>query len=233
VPSARASRASVGARRLRLGDAGLGSGAIALAGSEAVKREYLPRVAAGRSIAAFALSEPDAGSDVGALATRAELRGDEYVLNGAKTWISNGGIADFYCVFARTGPDVGSRGISAFVVDADTQGLVIAERIDAAALLAYRAAWLRDVWRGDATREVAMAKLVATESAQRVVDRAVQIHGAAGVVAGSVAEKLYREVRALRIYERASEVQKLIVARHLLGRGHGVRGAPDLARKSA
>jgi len=292
---------------------GLGSGAISLEGSAAIKHQYLPRVAAGQAIAAFALSEPDAGSDVAAIKCVARREGDEYVLDGRKTWISNGGIADFYCVFARTSPpearpdgSVTARGISAFVVDADTPGLEIAERIDviaphplatlsfagcripagnrlgtegdgfklamrtldvfrtsvagaalgfaqraideavkqalarpmfgkkladlqltqaaladmetevdAARLQTYRAAWLRD--RGESvTKEVAMAKMAATESAQRAIDRAVQIFGGRGVVHGETVERLYREIRALRIYEGATEVQKLIIAREML-----------------
>jgi len=286
---------------------GLGSGAISIAGSEELKRRYLPRVARGEAIAAFALSEPDAGSDVGAMTTSARLEGGHYVLDGEKTWISNGGIADFYCVFARTGEAAGARGISAFVVDADTPGLEIAARIeliaphplaslrfsgcrvsaaqrlgesgqgfkvamqtldifrasvaaaalgfarraldealarakarkmfgqtladfqltqaaiadmataiDGAALLTYRAAWLRDVKGARCTREAAMAKMVATESAQQVIDRALQIFGGLGVVSGYPVEKLYREIRALRIYEGATEVQKLIIARETL-----------------
>jgi alkylation response protein AidB-like acyl-CoA dehydrogenase len=292
---------------------GLGSGAISLAGSAEIKQRYLPRVAAGELIAAFALSEPDAGSDVAALKCAARRAADEYVLDGRKTWISNGGIADFYCVFARTSPaetkpdgSVTARGISAFVVDAGTPGLDISERIeviaphplatlsfrgcrvpagnrlgaegdgfklamrtldifrtsvagaalgfaqraideaiqqalarpmfgkkladlqltqaaladmateiDAARLQTYRAAWLRD--RGETvTREVAMAKMSATESAQRAIDRAVQIFGGRGVVHGEIVEHLYRDIRALRIYEGATEVQKLIIARELL-----------------
>ena len=286
---------------------GLGSGAIAIAGSDDIKRRYLPRVARGEAIAAFALSEPDAGSDVGAMATSARREGEDYVLDGEKTWISNGGIADFYCVFARTGEAAGARGISAFVVDADAPGLEVAARIeliaphplaslrfsgcrvsaaqrlgepgqgfkvamrtldifrasvaaaalgfarraldeaiarvkrrkmfgqtladfqltqaaiadmataiDSAALLTYRAAWLRDVKGVGTTREAAMAKMVATESAQQVIDRAVQIFGGLGVVSGHPVEKLYREIRALRIYEGATEVQKLIIARETL-----------------
>lgn len=285
---------------------GLGSGAITLHGSEAQKRGYLGRVAAGSAIAAFALSEPDAGSDVAALQCAARQEGEAYVLNGEKTWISNGGIANFYVVFARSGEAPGSRGITAFIVDADTPGLEIAERIevvaphplarlrfndcrvaaaqrlgeagqgfkiamrtldvfrtsvaaaalgfarraldeavrhalsrrmfnhaladfqltqarladmaaaiDAAALLVYRAAWLRDQGR-TVTKEAAMAKMVATESAQQVIDTAVQILGARGVVSEAPVEKLYRDIRALRIYEGATEVQKLIIARELL-----------------
>ncbi|MBV8271936.1 MAG: acyl-CoA dehydrogenase family protein [Cupriavidus sp.] len=288
---------------------GLGSGAITLAGSDAVRERYLPRVAKGEAIAAFALSEPDAGSDVAAMQCSAKLSDDgtHYVLDGAKTWISNGGIADFYCVFARTGEAPGARGITAFVVDADTPGLTIAERIDviaphplatlrfdrcrvpvgnrlgesgqgfkvammtldifrasvaaaalgfgraalddalaratsrpmfggvladlqltqaaigdmataidAAALLTYRAAWLRDVKQQRTTREAAMAKMVATENAQQVIDRAVQIFGGLGVKVGTRVESLYREIRSLRIYEGATEVQKLIIARETL-----------------
>ena len=285
---------------------GLGSGAITLHGTEAQKRSYLPRVAAGSAIAAFALSEPEAGSDVGAMRCAAHPDGDSYVLNGEKTWISNGGIADFYVVFARTGEAPGARGITAFIVDADTPGLEIAERIeviaphplarlrfthcripashrvgeagqgfkvamrtldifrtsvaaaalgfarraldealqrattrrmfdhtlsdfqltqakladmaaaiDASALLVYRAAWLRDQGR-TVTREAAMAKMVATESAQQVIDAAVQIFGGMGVVSDAPVERLYRDIRALRIYEGATEVQKLIIARELL-----------------
>jgi alkylation response protein AidB-like acyl-CoA dehydrogenase len=292
---------------------GLGSGAISLEGSAEIKHLYLPRVAAGQAIAAFALSEPDAGSDVAAIRCAARRDGDEYVLDGQKTWISNGGIADFYCVFARTSPaelradgSVAARGISAFVVDAGTPGFEIARRIDviaphplatlsftgcripaghrlgtegdgfklamrtldifrtsvagaalgfgqraldealqqsltrpmfgkkladlqltqaaladmateidAARLQTYRAAWLRD--RGETvTKEVAMAKMAATESAQRTIDRAVQIFGGRGVVHGEVVERLYRDIRALRIYEGATEVQKLIIAREML-----------------
>ena len=284
---------------------GLGSGAISLAGSAEQKRRYLPRVAKGEAIAAFALSEPDAGSDVAAMQCAARADGDGYVLDGEKTWISNGGIADFYVVFARTN-DGGSRGISAFIVDADAPGFEIAERIeviaphplarlrftncrvaasqrigaegegfkvamrtldvfrtsvaaaalgfarcafdealaratsrrmfkgvladfqltqaklaemattiDSAALLTYRAAWLRDQGHG-VTKEAAMAKLAATEGAQQVIDAAVQMWGGKGVQSGQTVERLYREIRALRIYEGASEVQQLIIARELL-----------------
>jgi len=286
---------------------GLGSGVITLAGSMAQRDRWLPLVARGEAIAAFALSEPDAGSDVAALAMRAQRTGDTWVLDGCKTWISNGGIADFYCVFARTGDTPGTRGISAFVVPADTPGLGIAERIDviaphplarlefnecrlphdallgaegegfklamrtldifrasvaaaavgfarraldegvrhartrkifgatlgdlqltqakvgdmameidAAALLTYRAAWLRDVCHANTTKEAAMAKLAATESAQRVIDSAVQLHGGLGVTHGHIVERLYRDIRALRIYEGATEVQQLIIGRTLL-----------------
>jgi acyl-CoA dehydrogenase len=286
---------------------GLGSGAITLFGTDDQRRAYLPAVAQGRRIAAFALSERDAGSDVAALATTAELDGAGYVLNGVKTWISNGGIADFYVVFARTGEAPGAKGLSAFVVDADTPGLEIVERIpliaphplatlafdgcrlareqllgepgqgfkiamatldvfrptvgaaalgfarraldealgratgrqlfggplaelpavqakladmalrvDAAALLIYRAAWAKDAGAARITREAAMAKLYATEAAQRVIDDAVQIHGALGVVTDHPVERLYREIRALRIYEGASEVQQMVIARQTL-----------------
>lgn len=301
---------------------GLGSGAITLAGNDALRERYLPRVARGDAIAAFALSEPHAGSDVAAMQCRAVRDGDHYVLDGEKTWISNGGIADFYCVFARTGEAPGARGISAFVIDAGTPGLAIAERIevmaphplatlrftgcrvpaaqrlgepgqgfrlammtldifrasvaaaalgfgraaldealaraqsrpmfggmladlqltqaalgdmatalDAAALLTWRAAWLRDAsiasgGDGRATREAAMAKMTATENAQRVIDRAVQLFGGLGVRVGSRVESLYREIRALRIYEGATEVQKLIVGRETLARHQPPSPAP-------
>ncbi len=286
---------------------GLGSGAITLAGSDTQRARWLPAVARGEAIAAFALSEPDAGSDVAAMTMRANCAPSGWVLDGEKTWISNGGIADFYCVFARTGGEGGARGISAFVVPADTPGLTVAGRIevlaphplarlvfdgcmvpadallgvpgegfklamrtldifrasvaaaatgfarralaeavsrastrrmfgahladrelaqaalgdmataiDAAALLTYRAAWQRDVAGGRGTREAAMAKLAATESAQRVIDAAVQMHGGLGVTRGQVVERLYRDIRALRIYEGATEVQRLIVGRATL-----------------
>ena len=285
---------------------GLGSGAISLFGTPDQKKNYLPGVAKGEAIAAFALSELNAGSDVAALQCEARPDGDAYVLNGEKTWISNGGIADFYVVFARTGEAEGSRGISAFVVDAATPGFAIGERIeviaphplagltfknsripgsqrlgqagqgfkvamatldvfrtsvaaaalgfalrameeglrratsrkmfgqtladfqltqaklasmatdiDAAILLTYRAAWLRDQGR-NVTVEAAMAKMTATETAQRVIDAAVQVFGALGVVSGSVVERLYREIRPLRIYEGATEVQQLIIARGMI-----------------
>jgi len=288
---------------------GLGSAPIVLGGRAETQAKYLPRVCAGTALAAFALSERGAGSDVAALATTARADGDHYVLDGEKTWISNGGIADFYVVFARTGEAEGSRGLSAFVVDASNPGLEIAERIDllaphplatlrlrecrvpaadrlgeggegfklamrsldvfrasvaaaalgvarraldealdratarelfgakladfqlaqaalaematgidASALLTYRAAWLRDCEKEPTTREAAMAKLTATETAQRVIDRAVQLHGALGVTRGTIVERLYREIRSLRIYEGASEVQQLIIARQTLAR---------------
>jgi acyl-CoA dehydrogenase len=287
---------------------GLGSGAISLFGSDDLRLRYLPGVADGRLIAAFALSEPEAGSDVAQLAMTARRDGaGDYVLDGEKTWISNGGLAGVYTVFARTGEAPGARGLSAFVVDADTPGLRVAERleviaphplarlefagvrvpadqmlgapgegfkvamatldvfrstvgaaalgfarraldealgrvtgrelfgapmaelplvqaklaemalgVDASALLVYRAAWTKDVAGGRVTREAAMAKLHATETAQRVVDDAVQLFGGLGVTIGSVVERLYREVRALRIYEGASEVQQLIIGRAAL-----------------
>ncbi len=285
---------------------GLGSGAISLFGHAAMRERYLPMVARGEAIAAFALSEPQAGSDVAAMQCAARREGDGYVIDGDKMWISNGGIADFYVVFARTGEAPGSRGISAFVVDADNPGLSIAERIDviaphplarlafrgcrvgagaligeagqgfkvamatldvfrtsvgaaalgfarrafdeaivhaqqrtlfgqalakfqltqaklaematgidSAALLIYRAAWQRDQG-GKVTREAAMAKMHATETAQKVIDAAVQMFGALGVVSEHPVERLYREIRALRIYEGATEVQQLIIARELL-----------------
>ena len=285
---------------------GLGSGAISLAGSDAQKQTYLTKVGKGQSIAAFALSEPDAGSDVAAMACEARVDGDSVVLNGEKTWISNGGIADFYVVFARSGEAPGSRGISAFIVDADTPGFEIAERIqviaphplarlrftdcriplanriggagegfkvamrtldvfrtsvaaaalgfarralsealsrattrkmfkgvladfqltqaklaqmattvDSSALLVYRAAWMRDQGR-NVTREAAMAKMVATEGAQEVIDAAVQMWGGMGVVSEVPVERLYREIRSLLIYEGATEVQQIIIARELL-----------------
>jgi acyl-CoA dehydrogenase len=287
---------------------GLGTGAITLFGSDALKERYLPAVGAGRAIAAFALSEPEAGSDVAALATTAQADGNAHVrLTGRKTFISNGGIADFYVVFARTGEGPGAKGLSAFVVDADTPGFTIAERIeviaphplatlafdgaqvpvenrlgqpgegfkvamatldifrstvgaaalgfarralaetverastrklfgapladlqltqaaiaegatevDAAALLVYRAAWTKDTGAARVTREAAMAKMFATEAAQRVIDRAVQVFGGLGVTKGVKVEELYREIRALRIYEGATEVQKLVIARETL-----------------
>lgn len=296
---------------------GLGSGAISLAGTNEQKSRYLTRVARGEAIAAFALSEPNAGSDVGALALAARADGDGYVLEGEKTWISNGGIADFYVVFARTGEAPGSRGITAFIVDADAPGLEIAQRIDviaphplallrfagvrvkrgqmlgapdegfkiamrtldifrtsvaaaalgfarralneglaraasrkmfgqtlgdfqltqaklgqmaltidSSALLVYRAAWLRDQGYG-ITREAALAKWHATEGAQQVIDAAVQLWGGRGVETGHPVETLYREIRSLRIYEGATEVQQLIVGRDLIKEHAGAseRGA--------
>ena len=295
---------------------GLGSGTITLFGSEAQRQAYLPAVAAGEKMAAFALTELKSGSDVANMETTAREADNGYVVNGAKTYISNGGIADYYVLFARTGEAPGAKGLSAFIVDADTPGLEIAERIqviaphplatlafndarlpggallgtrgsgfahamatldifrstvgaaalgfarraldeatersqsrqlfgaalaenpitqtklaemvtdvDTSALLVYRAAWTRDVLGARNTREAAMAKLHATESAQSVIDKAVQIFGGLGVVHGVPVEMLYREIRALRIYEGASEVQKIVIARqHLQGSGKpGVR----------
>ena len=282
---------------------GLGSGAISLFGSEALKSRYLPEIAAGKRIAAFALSEPASGSDVAAMTTTAVAEGADYVLDGEKTLISNAGIAAQYVVFARSGESEGAKGLSAFVVDADTPGLDVPERfpviaphplgtvrlsgcrvpaarmlgrpgdgfkvamasldvfrstvaaaalgfarraldetlarsrsriafgkpiaetqliqekiadmavrIDAAALLAYRSAWTKDRFKGRVTREAAIAKLYATEAAQEVVDQAVQVFGGQGVIVGNTVERLYREIRALRIYEGTSEIQKLIIA---------------------
>jgi len=286
---------------------GLGSGTISLFGSADQQARYLPDVASGAKMAAFALTELESGSDVAAMETAARVVPDGYVVDGAKTYISNGGIADYYVLFARTGEAPGARGISAFLVDAATPRLQIAERIrviaphplatlrfdamalspdaligqagggfgaamatldifrptvgaaalgfarraldeattraerrrlfgaalsdnavvqsqladmaldiDTAALLIYRAAWAADVQQVRATREAAMAKLHATEAAQRVIDRAVQIFGGLGVVHGVPVEMLYREIRALRIYEGASEVQRVIIARQHL-----------------
>lgn len=291
---------------------GLGSGAIALFGTPEQKHDYLPAVRNGDWIAAFALSEPGAGTDVASLATTAVKDGADYIINGEKTWISNGGIADFYAVFARTGEEPGAGGLSAFIVDAGTPGLNVAERIeviaphplarlkfsdcrvpqanllgkpgagygiamatldvfrstvgaaalgfarraldetlghvgtrqlfgrpladmqmtrdsiadmamaiDASALLVYRAAWTRDCVADRITREAAMAKLHATEAAQQVIDRAVQLFGARGVTRGEKVEQLYREIRALRIYEGASEIQKLIIARETIEKFQG------------
>jgi len=285
---------------------GLGSGAISNFGTHDQKQRYLPRVASGAAVAAFAISEPDAGSDVAALKCATKRDGDYYLISGEKTWISNGGIADFYVTFARTGEDSGSRGISAFIINADSPGLKIAERIevmaphplarlvfdncrtpatqllgeegqgfkiavstldifrssvaaaalgfarralkeafsrstsrkmfgqtladfqltqaklakmatdiDAAALLTYRAAWLKDQGQ-PVTVEAAMAKLTATEIAQQAIDSAMQIFGALGVASGQTVEQLYREIRPLRIYEGATEVQQLIIARGII-----------------
>lgn len=282
---------------------GLGSGSISLFGRLETKQHYLPRVRTGQNIAAFALSELEAGSDVASMQTSGQLDGDHYIINGGKTWISNGGIADHYIVFARTEGLPGAKGLTAFVVDADTEGLSIEERIeviaphplatlkftnmripksnilgepgegfkvamatldifrstvgaaalgfarralseslhrantrvlfgaplfqmqstqtkiadmaldiDASALLIYRAAWTKDCVQDRVTREAAMAKLYATEAAQLTIDQAVQLFGGLGVKTGCIVESLYREVRALRIYEGASEVQKTIIA---------------------
>ena len=290
---------------------GLGSGAISLAGTAQQQARYLPAVARGEMIAAFALSEPEAGSDVAALRLRASATPDGgHRLDGEKTWISNGGLADFYCVFARTEADAGSRGITAFIVDADAPGLdalqqiqvmaphplatlrfagcavsasqqlgernggfklamqtldifrasvaaaalgmarralaeaiaharqrkmfgqtladfqltqarlgEMAALIDAGALLTYRAAWLRDTQQGtpkERSVAAAMAKMSATENAQRVIDMALQMHGGRGVQVGTRVESLYRDIRALRIYEGATEVQQLIIGKAVL-----------------
>lgn len=286
---------------------GLGSGAISLFGTIEQKREWLPKVASGQAIAAFAMTEPECGSDAANMQTSAMKDGNEWVLVGEKTYISNGGIADFYLTFARTGEGEGARGLSAFIVPADADGLTVEERIDviaphplarlrydnvripadaivgepgegfrigmetlnlfrvtvgaaalgfarraldeaigwakdrrlgsstladnavtqakladmalavdASSLLIYRAAWQQDVGGMDNRRAAAMAKLQATEAAQQVIDAAVQMHGGAGVTRGSKVEELYREIRALRIYEGASEVQRQIIAKDLL-----------------
>ena len=286
---------------------GLGTGAISLSGSDELKQAILPKIARGELISAFALTEPEAGSDVAAMSTAARRDGDHFVLDGEKIFISNGGIADVYTVFARTGEAPGTRGISAFVVYADTRGFSIAERIetiaphplarvrfdncripasqllgspgegfkiamrtldifrpsvaaaalgfarraldeavshaksrkmfgatladlptaqstlgemataiDAASLLTVRTAWRRDVQKLPITREAAMAKMTATENAQWVIDQALQLFGGRGVRVGEITERLYREIRALRIYEGATEVQKLIIGRELM-----------------
>lgn len=285
---------------------GLGAGPITLFGSDDLKHRYLPRIASGEAIAAFAISEADAGSDVAAMQTSARLDGDHYVINGVKTWISNAGIADFYVVFCRL-DGAGDRGYIALVVDAATAGLIVTARteiiaphplgtlsfhdcrvptsavvgvpgkgmsvalgtldvfratvgaaalgiarraldeslqhvterrvfgaslsdkqltqtklaqmatdIDASALLVYRAAWAHDTGAPRVTREAAMAKWFATEAAQRAADNAVQLLGGRGVVSGSTVERLYREVRALRIYEGTSEIQQLVIAGQVL-----------------
>ena len=286
---------------------GLGAGPISLYGNAAQRAAWLPKTRSGAAIAAFALSEPASGSDVANIAATARRDGGDYVLDGEKTWISNGGIADLYIVFARTGEAPGARGLSAFIVAGDNPGMTIAERlhviaphplarlrfencrvpasamvgkpgegfkiamgtldvfrttvaaaalgfarralsetlkrasqralfgapmadlqmvqghladmaleIDAAALLVYRAAWTKDMGAARVTKEAAMAKFYATEAAQRVIDTAVQLHGGDGVRAGHPVETLYREIRALRIYEGASDVQKVVIARSVL-----------------
>ncbi len=288
---------------------GLGAGPLSLFGN-AEQRRWLEQTRSGRAIAAFALSEPRSGSDVAAIETTAERHGDGFRLDGEKTWISNGGIADFYVVFARTGEAPGAKGLSAFLVPADAPGLTVVERlavmaphplarlafdsvalpagaligpagagfriamsvldvfrstvgaaalgfarraldeslartkeralfgapmaelqlvqghladmaldVDAAALLVYRAAWTKDRGADRVTREAAMAKLYATDRAQAVIDRAVQLHGGDGVRHGQVVERLYREIRALRIYEGASDVQRIVIARQILAGG--------------
>lgn len=286
---------------------GLGTGAISLFGSDAQKREWLPLTRTGTAIAAFALTEPGSGSDVANNTMNATLDGDEYILNGEKTWISNGGIADVYTVFARTSKEAGAKGMSAFIVPERIEGFKVVERletiaphplarlrfencripvssligqegqgfkiamsvldvfrstvaaaalgfarraldeairrvtsrhvqgapladlqmvqghiadmaleIDASALLTYRAAWVKDSGAPRVTREAAMAKLFSTESAQKIIDSSVQLHGGDGVKSGEVVEKLYREIRALRIYEGASDVQRVVIARQIL-----------------
>lgn len=287
---------------------GLGTGAISLFGNEAQQAEWLPLTRSGQAISAFALTEPQSGSDVANSTMTATLDGDEYVLNGEKTWISNGGIADVYTLFARTGEGPGAKGLSAFIVPAGLPGFEVVERqqviaphplatlrftecripasamiggpgqgfriamsvldvfrstvaaaalgfarraldealsrvtsrqvqgaplfdlqmvqghiadmaldVDAAALLVYRAAWTKDSGAPRVTREAAMAKLFATDQAQQVIDKAVQLHGGDGVRSGETVEKLYREIRALRIYEGASDVQRVVIARQALG----------------
>jgi acyl-CoA dehydrogenase len=286
---------------------GLGSGPISLYGTTEQQERYLNNVANGSSIPAFALSEAEAGSDVAAMATTAEQSGDYYILNGDKTWISNGGIADFYTVFARTGDAPGAKGLSCFIVDSDTPGFEVSEiidtvsphplasltfknckvlienrvgesgkgfgiamgtldifrttvgaaalgfarraldetrshvssrklfggtlsdlqlvqgkladmavQVDASALMVYRSAWTKDCVAERVTREAAMAKYYATEAAQEVIDSAVQLHGGIGVTRGHIIESLYRDIRALRIYEGASEIQQTIIARQVL-----------------
>ncbi|NSX56278.1 acyl-CoA dehydrogenase family protein [Parasulfitobacter algicola] len=287
---------------------GLGTGAISLFGKPEQQTEWLPRTRAGHAISAFALTESQSGSDVANSTMTATADGNSYVLNGEKTWISNGGIADVYTVFARTGDAPGAKGLSAFIVPSDTPGLTIADRIDtiaphplatlrfadcripksamigdsgagfkiamsvldvfrptvaaaalgfarraldetltrvttrhvqgaplfdlqmvqghiadmavdidASALLIYRAAWAKDNGAPRITREAAMAKLFSTDQAQSVIDKAVQLHGGDGVRSGEPVEKLYREIRALRIYEGASDVQRVIIARQTMG----------------
>lgn len=285
----------------------LGSYPITLAGSEAQKRVYLAKVAGGNAIAAFAITEPEAGSDVASLQTTAKRQGERFILNGTKRFISNAGIADFYVVFASTAPENKAKGVSAFIVDAKTPGLAVTEKnqllsphpigvleftdckipraallgaegdglkialgtldllrcsvgaaavgfaqraleeavrygktrrqfgraiaefqgiefkladmateLEAARLLVYQAAWAHDVGNADAKQKSSMAKLYATEAAQRIVDQALQIHGGVGLIAGSIMERLYRDVRALRIYEGTSEIQKVVIAREIL-----------------
>ncbi len=287
---------------------GLGTGAISLFGSVEQQSEWLPKTRRGMAISAFALTEPDSGSDVANGSMTATLSGDHYVLNGEKTWISNGGIADVYTLFARTGEAPGAKGLSAFIVPAGVPGFEVVERlevmaphplarlrfsncripassmighpgkgfgiamsvldvfrstvagaalgfarraldeaidrvntrhvqgapladlqmvqghiadmavdIDASALLIYRAAWAKDMGAPRVTREAAMAKLFATDHAQKIIDTAVQLHGGDGVRSGETVERLYREIRALRIYEGASDVQRVIIARQTLG----------------
>ncbi|NKX40127.1 acyl-CoA dehydrogenase [Rhodobacteraceae bacterium R_SAG2] len=286
---------------------GLGTGAISLFGTQAQQQEWLPLTRAGKAMSAFALTEPQSGSDVANSTMTATLDGDSYVLNGEKTWISNGGIADVYTLFARTGEAPGAKGLSAFVVPAGLPGFEVVERldtiaphplarlrfsdcripksallgqsgqgfkiamsvldvfrstvaaaalgfarraldealsrvsarhvqgapladlqmvqghiaemaldVDAAALLVYRAAWAKDSGAARITREAAMAKLFSTDQAQLVIDKAVQLHGGDGVRRGEKVEELYRDIRALRIYEGASDVQRVVIARQTL-----------------
>jgi acyl-CoA dehydrogenase len=222
---------------------GLGSGAITLAGTPEQQSQYLTAVGKGEKIAAFALSERDAGSDVAAMAMSAEPTAEGWRLNGAKTWISNGGIADFYCVFAKTDPTGGTRGITVFIVDAKTPGLDTSEHIDVMAphplatlrfdnCIVPRTAQLGelnggfklamrtlDIFRaavGDVSAAAAMAKMCATENASRVIDMALQMHGGLGVKVGTKIESLYRDIRSLRIYEGATEVQQLIIGKSVL-----------------
>jgi acyl-CoA dehydrogenase len=291
---------------------GLGTGALSLHGSVEQRSEWLPQSRAGKAISAFALTEPQSGSDVANSTMTATLDGNHYVLNGEKTWISNGGIADVYTLFARTGEAPGAKGLSAFIVTPDMPGFEVTERleviaphplatlrftdcrvpatamigqpghgfriamsvldvfrstvaaaalgfarraleesltrvttrevqgapladlqlvqghiadmaldVDAAALLIYRAAWLKDQGAPRVSREAAMAKLFATDQAQQIIDKAVQLHGGDGVRVGQTVESLYREIRALRIYEGASDVQKVIIARQTLAEHSG------------
>ena len=294
---------------------GLGTGAISLFGTPEQKNAWLTLTRAGKAISAFALTEPQSGSDVAASTMTAVRDGNDYVLDGEKTWISNGGIADVYTVFARTGEAPGAKGLSAFIVPADQPGLEIVERletiaphplarlrfsgcrvpagsmigapgqgfriamsvldvfrssvaaaalgfarraldeavarvgqrrvmemplaelqmvqghiadmavdVDASALLVYRAAWAKDSGAARITREAAMAKLFATEQAQKTIDAAVQLHGGDGVKSGHIVERLYREIRALRIYEGATDVQRIIIARQTLAGAPGAQG---------
>ena len=287
---------------------GLGTGAISLFGSPEQQAEWLPLTRSGKAISAFALTEPQSGSDVANATMTAVEDGEHFVLNGEKTWISNGGIADVYTLFARTGEAEGARGLSAFIVPAGLKGFEITERqkviaphplatlrftdcripktaligargagfkiamsvldvfrstvaaaalgfarraldealarvsarqvqgaplfelqmvqghiadmavdVDASALLIYRAAWAKDSGAARVTREAAMAKLFSTDQAQLVIDRAVQLHGGDGVRHGQKVEELYRDIRALRIYEGASDVQRVVIARQTMG----------------
>jgi acyl-CoA dehydrogenase len=286
---------------------GLGSYSITLAGSDEQKRRYLPKVASGEAIAAFAITEPDAGSDVASLKTLATRRGNNFCLTGTKRFISNAGIADHYVVFASTEPEKKAKGVSAFIVDADAAGLIVKEKtevlsphpigvlafenceiaenallgkpgeglniafgtldllrctvgaaavglaqraleeavryagerqqfgqalarfqgiqfkladmateLEASRLLVYQAAWAHDCGAEEAKQKASMAKLYATEAAQRVIDQGLQIHGGTGVIVGNIMERLYRDIRALRIYEGTSEIQKLVIARELI-----------------